>query len=316
MQPLDTKAFNSETNALKNDVLTYVENILSTKDKKFVPKGDYLEMLELCLIILGKPIPNYIFHVPHACSHARWMAKIIYSLKMYLFRHQLTFTRAEVNKLKDICMFVCLIDVKPWIQCCIPSNFPYNDLVLMKELAQYSKINKVISKHAIEKFNDHLWYLGSELVVLSLFSNKVPDLMKHRMFERMKILDNGQWTSRSWRLTDCTDLFKKDLDDLVSESSMSALKSLKLDIKFMFENDVADWKHLDDYKSAKNIVDSFQVVNDCAERTLKLMTDFNESFTTKEAEKQQAIQVIEDNRKKIPNTKKSVLSTYAKHSFK
>lgn len=83
----------------------------------------------------------------------------------------------------------------------------------------------------------------------------------------------------------------------------------------MFDNDVSDWKNLDEYVAAKKTVDELPVVNDCAERTLKLMTDFNESLTSNEPKMQQAIQVIEDHRKKIPNTKKSVLSAYKKHCF-
>lgn len=304
---------NTRISSLRDDVIRYVEDILSTKEKKSVLKGDYLEMLELCLIILGKSIPNYQFHVAHACSHARWMAKLIYSMKMYLFRHQLHFSTSEVKNLQDICIFICLVYVKIWIQCCIPSNAPHNDLVLMKELKRYSEINDAISKHAIGKFKEHLWYLGPELVVLSLFSDKVSDIVKRRMFEKMKALDNSQWTQRTWRLTDSTDIFEKDLDDLVGSSSMTALKSLKLDIKFMFENDVSQWKSLDSYCTAKKTVDSLHVVNDVAERSLKLMTDFNEKFTKSEPEKQNAIQVIEDNRKKIPNTKKSVLLANKKY---
>lgn len=111
---------------------------------------------------------------------------------------------------------------------------------------------------------------------------------------------------------DSTDIFQKDLDNFVDESSMSALKSLNLDIDFMFRNPVSDWKNLEDYKNAKTIVDSFKVVNDTAERALKLMTDINESHSSNEARKQQVVQVIEDNWKKIPNTKKSVLSSYKK----
>lgn len=64
----------------------------------------------------------------------------------------------------------------------------------------------------------------------------------------------------------------------------------------MFDKDISEWKRLDSYKTAKKTVDSLHVVNDTAERTLKLMTDFNECFTTNESEKQNAIQVI--NRKK------------------
>lgn len=202
------------------------------------------------------------------------------------------------------------------MQCCVASNAPYNDLLFIKELERYSAINKKVSEFSFHKFKEHLWYLGPELVVLSLFSNKVTDIVKRRMFEKMKKLDKGQWTKRNWRLLDSSDIFEKDLYDLVDASSMSALKSLKIDIKFMFESDVSDWKNLDSYKSAKTIVDSLQVVNDCAERSLKLMTDFNESLTSNEPEKQRAIQVIEDNRKRIPSMKKSVLCSYQKHSFK
>lgn len=148
---------NSYLNTLRNDTMSYVENILSTKDKKFVPKGDYHEMLELCLVVLGKKNPKYKFHLPHACSHARWMAKIIYSMKMHLFRQQLNFSKSEIKNLKDIYLFICLIYVKNWIQCCIPSNAPQNDLQLVKELERYSKVNNAISMLASDKFNNHLW---------------------------------------------------------------------------------------------------------------------------------------------------------------
>lgn len=79
----------------------------------------------------------------------------------------------------------------------------------------------------------------------------------------MKTLDCGLWTVRN----------EKELYDFVDASSMTVSKSLQIDIRFMFDNHVNEWKHLDAYKKTKSIVDSFQVVNDCAERTLKLMTD-------------------------------------------
>lgn len=307
---------NSWASTLRDDTIAYVKNILSQKDKKFVPKSDYREMLELCLIVLGEPMPNYTFHIPHACTHSRWMAKIIYSMKMYLFRHQLTFSKTETQHLKDVCLFVCLIYVKNWIKCCMTSDAPHNDLIFVKELQRYSKINKVVSEKAIAKFSDHLWYLGSELVVLSLFSDKVPEDVKHRMFEKMKTLNNGEWTKRCYRSIETANVIaKKELDDLVTSSSMTVLKSLKLDIDFMFENDVGHWKTLDSYKIAKDRIDSIHVVNDCAERSLKLMTDFNELFTNNESEKQNAIQSIEDNRKRMPSTKKSDLATYKKYRF-
>lgn len=132
----------------------------------------------------------------------------------------------------------------------------------MKELERYSAVNQEISDLAILKFTEHLWYLSSELVVLSLFSDKVADSVKNRMFRKMKKMDRNQWTDRNGRLLGCTDFSKKDLHDFVDGSSMAALKSLKLDIEFMFENNASNWKNLESYKTAKSIVDSLHVVND------------------------------------------------------
>lgn len=297
---------------LRNDVLSYIESILATKDKKFVPRGDYLEMMELCLLVLGKSIPGYTFKLPHNCSNARWMGKIIYSLKIFLFRDQVTLSDSELINLEEFCIFACLIYTKSWIQCCVPSNAPINDLELLKSLNRYERINAKIANCAIEKFQNHLWYLGSELVVLSLFSEKVEDKVKSRMFEKMKCLDNKQWVKRDYKLTFDRRIFKTELYDLVGPSSVTVLKSLKINIDFMFQNDVNNWKHLDEYQKAKETIDSFKVVNDTAERALKIMTDYNNTLTHNEDGKQSAIQVVEDNRQRIPNLTKSVLSSYTR----
>src|SRR6218665_3711753 len=44
---------------------------------------------------------------------------------------------------------------------------------------QYKKyINKVVSQAALKKLQNHMWYLGSEMAPLSLFSSKVCDKEK------------------------------------------------------------------------------------------------------------------------------------------
>lgn len=53
-----------------------------------------------------------------------------------------------------------------------------------------------------------------------------------------------------------------------------------------------------------------KVVNDVAERSVALMSTFNQSITRTEAEMQKLIQIIEDNRKCIPDSRKSTLVTY------
>ena len=57
-------------------------------------------------------------------------------------------------------------------------------------------------------------------------------------------------------------------------------------------------------------MNSIKVVNDAAEHSIALMTTFKKSITKKESELQKILQVVEDNRKRIPDIKKSTLKKY------
>lgn len=57
--------------------------------KKDQIRRDYQEFLELVIIFLGgKLSKDILFRPPGPVHHARWMAKAIYSLKIYLFRNE------------------------------------------------------------------------------------------------------------------------------------------------------------------------------------------------------------------------------------
>ena len=53
-----------------------------------MPREDYKEIMELCLLILGEPVysndESYHFWIPGAYHLARWMWKVIYCFKIYL----------------------------------------------------------------------------------------------------------------------------------------------------------------------------------------------------------------------------------------
>lgn len=72
--------------------MTRMELIHFIQQRKLKYKRkDYQEFLDLALIFFGMDVINgkaYIFRPPNAHHHARWMAKVIYALKMYLFRKE------------------------------------------------------------------------------------------------------------------------------------------------------------------------------------------------------------------------------------
>nr|XP_047145056.1 uncharacterized protein LOC124818345 [Hydra vulgaris] len=129
---------------------------------------------------------------------------------------------------------------------------------------------------------------------------------KRKMISNMKF-HGENWSERLIKLKNIESLEKKSLDMLVTSVSASALRSMKVDIDFLFNNDPATWNDFPEYQERKNLVYSLKVVNDAAERSVALMSMFNESITRNESEMQRLIQVVEDHRKRVPDARKCTL---------
>src|SRR5215469_526113 len=63
---------------------------------------------------------------------------------------------------KDVCLFIVLLYVKPWLECTVVTKAPNQDLRFLKMLKEYEKVDATISKASISKFSNHLWYLCEE----------------------------------------------------------------------------------------------------------------------------------------------------------
>ena len=105
-------------------------------------------------------------------------------------------------------------------------------------------------------------------------------------------------------------LQSKHLQDLITSSSSAALRLLGLDVIALSGIDPEGWNDIPLFQYTAHVVKSLKVVNDSAERSIALMSAFNESITRKESEMQKLIQIVEDNRKRIPNSSKCTLASY------
>ena len=78
------------------------------------------------------------------------------------------------------------------------------------------------------------------------------------------------------------------------------------------------WMDNDEYKQGRERVKELHVVNDTAERGVKLFEDFNKLLTYNEEEKQFLLQVVEANRQSVPTqtTKQSVIAAVSAMSTK
>lgn len=147
-------------------------------------RENFAELNDLVLKFFGTQTSKP-FRVPGATNNARWMARILYAMKTYLFRQHLDLHPDFIDSLERFCMFSALIYTKHWNRCTIAVDAAFNDLQLWKELDAYQEIDVEIANAALRAHKRHLWYLSDELIVLSLFSEKVSNEIKRNMSRQM-----------------------------------------------------------------------------------------------------------------------------------
>src|SRR6218665_980487 len=104
-----------------------------------LPRDDYKEFLELVIVFLGDAPARGVglrFQSSGAMHHARWMSKVIYSIKIWRFKAQFKLTCAEEQELYVMCVFAVRVYLKAWVSAPQASGAPYSDLLLLKSLFQ------------------------------------------------------------------------------------------------------------------------------------------------------------------------------------
>ena len=145
---MDTKMFNSGIEncivmGSVNDVCDDIIQFSIDRLEENHPRDDYRELLELKVIFLRDILPNGIyFKKPSATHHACWMAKAIYSLKIYLFREQFRLTVKEETALRNICIFTIRLYIKVWFDAPSAIKAPLQDLTFIKNLLNYTATDK------------------------------------------------------------------------------------------------------------------------------------------------------------------------------
>ncbi|XP_025424672.1 uncharacterized protein LOC112693695 [Sipha flava] len=110
------------------------------------------------------------------------------------------------------------------------------------------------------------------------------------------------------KIGDISQFLKQDLPlELLTHKSKNIFQSFKLSMDFLQQNP-ENWPNIDSYKKAKNILHHLSVINDAAERGVKLMEDFNTKFTKNENQKQYVLKVVQEYRKKYPSHSKNMLT--------
>ncbi|CAH0555853.1 unnamed protein product [Brassicogethes aeneus] len=220
---------------LKEDKDKILE-FLQLRLKESQPRDDYKEFLELACIFLGGVPPKGIaFKVPGAVHHARWMAKAIYSLKMFMFKKQLGIQKVEIDGLRQICIFIIRFYVKPWFNAPNAIKAPNQDLTLLQSLIKYRKINAKISGAATSKLCAHLWYISEYLAPLAFFDDMVSNATKLKMIRAIKEREGTHPvpTRVIVKEADYLKVINKDISDFVTKNSLFLFEQYDLPYDFL-----------------------------------------------------------------------------------
>src|SRR5687768_7058811 len=100
------------------------------------------------IIFLGAaPSRGIRFMQPGALHRARWMARVIYAIKLCLFQSQFIMTKRELAGIKRFAAFGVRVYVRSWFNAPKAAAAPANNLALLKPLASYD--DKQISDEAL-----------------------------------------------------------------------------------------------------------------------------------------------------------------------
>jgi len=161
---------------------------------------------------------------------------------------------------------------------------------MLQLIESFTSVDKKIAGVAEETMRLHLWYLSEDLAALPLFDDNISNndkgtivsvLQKEPLPEDLRRLASNQ----------IPQFQNLSVAQFVTRRSLNLFESLRLPQDFLSAA-VNTWTERADYNAAQKTVRA-QVVNDCAERAVRLASDFNEVLTNSDEQRQLLYQVVE-----------------------
>lgn len=275
------------------------------------PRDDYRELLELVVMFLGEVPPGGVhFRKAGAISRARWMARGIYVLKVWMLSEEIGGIDSQTLKHYEIlALFIAQCYIKYWYRLSDPVTAPRVDLEFYNDLRTFFKSQYALV--AEKPFSNHFWYFSEANVALSFFDAEIDVEEKRKMVEalakpqrqttasgnsrkRVKLEAAYRPASKPKTLNDSA-----SLSTFITEGSLDFFAILGIDTVFL-KDDPTLWPNNNVYQDGKQKVRALQVINDVAERAVKLVTDFNGRLTRNASQEECLLQTVEYHRQEKP----------------
>lgn len=271
---------------------------------KYNPRSDYKEVLVLTLLLVSaQGTYPYKIQAPGSYSRARFMNKIIYCIKIYLFRDQLDIGIDIMISIRRFLAFVMKIYLEKWFTCTQAIEAPKNDLDMLKSICDLDESMPI--GNAFQKLTSHLWYLSEHLVALAFFDSRVSILEKVRMVQRtMNEPVDGDDPNRAkiQHDLDHEHIEALNISHFVTKRTLNFFKITGIDSSFLNQHPRL-WENNKIYQKARKSVESLPVVNDAAERSIALYQQYKDKACGEE-QRENLLQVVERERQKFKKLRK------------
>ena len=309
---------------LKERTVEFLQRLLTNPNRKQqLPRCDYEEVCKLTLLMLGAEVPGgFTWRKPGADHKARFMAKVIYGAKMFFLKDlevdqnkleedgncelDLEFCEEYKESLERFVKFCSLVYMPYFLASSFGADAPLNDLNLFKLLNDYDLVDPEVSIAALVPLKRHLYYLTEELVVFSLFSNKLDDDTKSQIATKLLTFERPDQFEPEKPHVKCPDI-NSALDSLVGPKSWLLFHVLG-DQGDWLKVSPSKWNEFRDFEETKEFVRAAKVVNDGSERGVKLIQDFCSIITTDSEVRRHLLKSVQFSREKFPDYKKSTLN--------
>ena len=220
---------------------------------------------------------------------------------------------AEVAEVKDVSLFIGLFYSGWFLECSLAAYSPYNDLNSILQMRKFVHFRPEAAEACLTSWGRHLDYLTPQLVVLSLADKRVSAEVKMEMAVKLisieppsvfppqfpkciipNLVENASFWPENGELP--------SLAQLINKSSWLIFKKLNiLDKVGWLQKHPIMWEEDPDFQLFASFVWTMTVVNDPAERTVKLAKDFIDRSPNEET-LQNNFLVVSQHRQEFPTT--------------
>ena len=271
---------NSQLDEAAKESLSVCSRILGEEK---LPRGDYIELAELVKFYLSPNDDELQIRQPGAVHHARFMSQSIYYLKLKILSQHTNIHTSATNKkeIDSMAEFIALYYAKWFLTSSLTVCSPRLDLEAIRDMKIYKTCKPDIAEKCLTSMTNHSWYLHPNLIPLSLLDAGVPEDEKkeiaNKIFDTVSADHHLEWRYEKINISSIIKANKNprliDFVDVRSRLIFDILKFNNVKMEWM-QLPPNMWHLLTPYKEFSSFTRSLPVVNDAAERNVKLVQDF------------------------------------------